>query len=153
TKQVLEKCDYLIDFHGGDLDENMRGYSYWADTGQERLDTISRGMVLAFGLDHIIIQHNRTPAANGVVTVSRQAQNMGKPAIVVEAGHSGTTAAADLDVLVYGSLNVMRHLKMLPGSAPSVEKPVWIGSYSVVTSDRDGIFYPLAVPEAYVQKG
>src|SRR5215467_342277 len=48
TKQVLEKCDYLIDFHGGDLDENMRRYSYWADTGQERLDTISRGMVLAF---------------------------------------------------------------------------------------------------------
>jgi predicted deacylase len=35
TKQVLEKCDYLIDFHGGDLDENMRRYSYWPDTGND----------------------------------------------------------------------------------------------------------------------
>src|SRR5262249_3524008 len=65
TKQVLEKCDYLIDFHGGDLDENLRRYSYWADTGQDRLDSISRGMVLAFGLDHIIIQRNRIPPAPG----------------------------------------------------------------------------------------
>ena len=102
TRQVLDKSDYVMDFHGGDLDENLRRYAYWADTGQDRMDSVSRGMVLAFGLDHIIIQRNRTPAANGAVTVSRQAQNMGKPTIVVEAGHAGTTAAEDVDVLVQG---------------------------------------------------
>ena len=153
TKQVLEKSDYTIDFHGGDLDENLRRYSYWADTGQSKLDSVSRGMVLAFGLDHIIIQRNRTPAANGAVTVSRQAQNMGKPTIVVEAGHAGTTLAEDVDVLVEGSLNVMRHLHMLPGTAPPVEHPVWIGNPAVVASDRDGFFHPLVTPEGYVRKG
>jgi len=153
TRQVLERSDYVMDFHGGDLDENLRRYSYWADTGQERMDAVARGMVLAFGLDHIIIQRNRTPAANGAVTVSRQAQNMGKPTIVVEAGHSGTTAAEDVDVLVQGSINVMRHLHMLPGSAPPVEHPIWIANAAVVGSDRDGFFHPLVLPEAYVQKG
>jgi len=154
TKQVLEKCDYLIDFHGGDLDENLRRYSYWADTGQERLDSVSRGMVLAFGLDHIIIQHNRNPPApGGAVTISRHAQALGKPTIVVEAGHSGTTETEDLDSLVRGSMNVMRHLKMLSGAVAPVEQAVWIGNYSVVASDRDGVFYPLVVPEAYVRKG
>src|ERR1700730_12796200 len=39
AKQVVEKCDYLIDFHGGDLDENLCRYSYWAQTGKENLDT------------------------------------------------------------------------------------------------------------------
>src|SRR5215472_3924260 len=29
TKQVVERCDYLVDYHGGDLDENLRPYSYW----------------------------------------------------------------------------------------------------------------------------
>src|SRR5690349_20154049 len=48
-KQVVEKCDYLIDLHGGDLDENLRRYSYWAKTGKEPLDSTSRAMVLAFG--------------------------------------------------------------------------------------------------------
>src|SRR6202048_2901617 len=32
-KQVVAQCDYLIDLHGGDLDENMRRYSYWPQTG------------------------------------------------------------------------------------------------------------------------
>ena len=153
TRQVLEKSDYVMDFHGGDLDENLRRYAYWADTGQDRMDSVSRGMVLAFGLDHLIIQRNRTPAANGAVTVSRQAQNMGKPTIVVEAGHSGTTAAEDVDVLVQGILNVMRHLHMLPGTAPPVEHPIWLGNVAVVGGDRDGFFHPLVTPEAYVQKG
>ena len=155
TKQVLEKCDYLIDFHGGDLDENMRRYSYWPDTGNDHLDQTTRGMVLAFGFDHIIIQHNRPtdPRTAGVTTVTRQAQNLGKPAIAVEAGHAGTTHAEDVDVLVEGSRQVMRHLKMLPGVAAPVEHPLWIGRYAVVTSDREGVFYPLVVPEAYVKQG
>ena len=51
TMQVVEKSDYLIDLHGGDLDESLRPYSYWAPTGNAQQDTVSRAMVLAFGLD------------------------------------------------------------------------------------------------------
>jgi hypothetical protein len=110
TKNVIERCDYLIDYHGGDLDENLRKYSYWADTGNARLDGITRGMVLAFGLDHIIIQKPGAPVAGGPITITRYAQSIGKPAIAVEAGHSGTTQTEDLDALVKGTENVMRHL-------------------------------------------
>src|SRR6266852_6954648 len=42
AKQVIEKCDYLIDYHGGDLDENLRRYSYWAQTGKDSIDATSR---------------------------------------------------------------------------------------------------------------
>jgi uncharacterized protein len=155
TKQVLEKCDYLIDFHGGDLDENLRKYSYWADTGNAKLDAVSRNMVLAFGLDHIIIQRNRPtdPRPAGVTTVTRHAQSLGKPSITVEAGHAGTTGAEDVDALMHGSINVMRHLKMLDGDVIPIAHPLWIGRSSALTSDREGIFYPLAVPEAYVSQG
>src|SRR5258708_36742869 len=106
TKQVLEKCDYLIDFHGGDLDENLRKYSYWTDTGNAKLDATSRAMVLAFGLDHIIIQRNRPsdPRPPCVTTVTRHARNLGNPCITVEAGHSGTTDAEDVDALVLGTM-------------------------------------------------
>ena len=154
AKQVVEKSDYLLDFHGGDLDENLRRYAYWADTGNARLDTTTRGMVLAFGLDHIIIQRWRPsdppPAA---ITLTRYASSIGKPAIAAEAGHAGTVEAEDVDVLVRGSLNVMRHLKMLPGSAPPVEHPLWFGPAAVLASETEGIFYPLVGPEAYVSKG
>ena len=151
-KQVVEKCDYLIDLHGGDLDENLRRYSYWAKTGKESLDTTSRGMVLAFGLDHIIIQDNTSPA-RGTVSLSRFAVDMGKPSVIAEAGHAGTTNPEDVDVLVQGSFSVMRHLKMLPGQAAPVEHPLWIGRLSLVSSEREGVFHPLARPEAYVRQG
>jgi predicted deacylase len=153
AREVIAKCDYLIDLHGGDLDENLRRYAYWPQTGKDQLDSASRGMVLAFGLDHIIIQRNQAPAVPGATSISRFAEDQGKPTIIAEAGHAGTTDAADVDALVRGCKNVMRHLKMLAGMAPPVEHPVWIGQLATVKSDFDGIFYPLVVPEAYVQQG
>src|SRR5437660_1617453 len=59
TRQVVERSDYLIDYHGGDLDENLRPYSYWPKSGNEKHDAVTRDMVLAFGLDHIIIWSDR----------------------------------------------------------------------------------------------
>lgn len=154
AKQIVEKSDYLLDFHGGDLDENLRRYAYWADTGNTKLDNITRGMVLSFGLDHIIIQRWRaTDPPPAAITLTRYASSIGKPAVAAEAGHSGTVLAEDVDVLISGSLNVMRHLKMLPGTTAPVEHPLWIGNAAALTSEADGIFYPLVGPEAYVSKG
>src|SRR6266446_7717185 len=48
TREVVDKCDYLIDYHGGDLDENLRPYGYWSPTGQAKQDELSHQMVLAF---------------------------------------------------------------------------------------------------------
>jgi|SRR5579872_5173763 len=155
-KEVVDKCDYLIDLHGGDLDENLRQYTYWANTGNQRLDTVSKGMVLAFGFDHIVIQGARANAQRppgATSALSRFAEDKGKVAITAEAGHAGTANAEDVDALIRGCTNVMRYLKMLPGTVTPVEHPLWIARYSVVTSEHDGIFYPLTVPEAYVQKG
>jgi len=152
AKQVVDQCDYLIDLHGGDLDENLRRYSYWPKTGNDQLDATAHGMVLAFGLDHIIIQRSG-PATPGATSVSRYATDKGKPTVIAEAGHAGTVDAADVEALAHGCANVMRHLKMLPGTAKPVEHPLWIGQYTVIHSEHDGIFYPLVGPEAYVQQG
>ncbi len=153
TKEVVEKCDYLIDLHGGDLDESLRPYSYWSKTGNERLDSASRGMVLAFGLDHIIFVTDRPKDPNASRYLDSTASTRGKPAIAVEAGYSGTTDADDVQALVDGCYNVMRYLKMLPGKASAVEHPVWIGKISSVTSESTGIFYPSVERGTYVAEG
>ncbi len=64
-RQVVQPSDYLIDLHGGDLDENLRRYTYWMQTGIAELDATSRGMVMAFGLDHIVIQKKEGKAVPG----------------------------------------------------------------------------------------
>jgi predicted deacylase len=153
TKEVVERCDHLIDLHGGDLDESLRPYSYWTKTGQDEQDRISKEMVLAFGLDHIIISADRPkdPAASRYL--ENTATTRGKPSITAEAGHAGTVEPEDVDALVRGCLGVMRYLKMLPGPAEPVANPVWIETIANVASDEAGIFYPLVKRGTYVAAG
>lgn len=153
TREVVERCDYLIDLHGGDLDENLRPYSYWARTGNERQDAISRAMVLAFGLDHIIIATDRSKDPNNSRYLETTASVRGKPAITVEAGRAGRVESGDVDALVNGCLNVMRQLKILPGTATPVEHPVWIEKVITVSSDHSGVFYPMVDRGTYVDAG
>jgi predicted deacylase len=153
TKQVVERCDYLVDYHGGDLDENLRPYSYWPKSGDAKHDAITRDMVLAFGLDHVIVWSDRPkdPAASRYL--DNTANTRGKPAIAVEAGYSGTVQPEDVASLANGTLNLMRYLKMLPGAPAMVEHPVWLGKVDTVASDQAGIFYPLVQRGTYVEAG
>lgn len=153
TKQIVEPADHVIDLHGGDLDESLRPYSYWTRTGNEKQDAISREMLLAFGLDTIIISADRPrdPAASRYL--ENTASTRGKPSITAEAGHAGTVESEDVDALVNGSLSVMRYLKMLAGAPTLVESPVWIERVATIASDVNGIFMPAVKRGMYVQKG
>ncbi len=153
TREVVEKCNHLIDLHGGDIDESLRPYSYWTKTGSEKQDAVSREMALAFGLDHIIISTDRPkdPAASRYL--ENTATTRGKPSITVEAGHAGTVEPGDVEALASGCLSVMRYLKMLPGLPNRIEHPVWINKVETIASDKNGIFYPLVRRGTYVAEG
>jgi predicted deacylase len=153
TQQVVERSDYLIDYHGGDLDENLRAYSYWPKTANAKQDAITRDMVLAFGLGHIIVTEDRPKDPNASRYLDNTANTRGKPAIAVEAGYSGTVEPQDVQSLVDGTLSVMRYLKMIPGPATVVEHPVWIGKVDTVSSDQTGFFYPAVAPGTHVEQG
>jgi len=153
TKQIVDRCDYLIDYHGGDLDESLRPYAYWGPTGHELQDHISKEMVLAFGLDHIIIWSERPTDPNATRYLDNTATVRGKPSIVVEAGHAGTVETDDVNLLVNGTLSTMRALRMLPGEAHIIENPVWIEKLSDVLAEGPGIWYPLVKRGTYVSAG
>jgi predicted deacylase len=153
TREVVDKSDYLIDFHGGDLDESLRPYSYWVISGNKKQDAISKEMVLAFGLDHIIISDDRPKDRNASRYLDNTASLRGKPTITVEAGYAGTVDTDDVAALVQGTRSVMRQLKMLPGSPHPIDHPVWIKSLGEVTSPVDGIFYPLVKRDTFVEAG
>jgi uncharacterized protein len=153
TKEVVDKCDHLIDLHGGDLDESLRPYSYWTVTGNQQQDERSRDLVLAFGLDHIIIAADRPKDPNASRFLENTASTRGKPSFAAEAGHAGTVETDDVAALVNGSINVMRALKMLPGPVKPVEHPVWIEKTVTMAAEGGGIFYPSVKRGTYVDKG
>lgn len=81
TREVVDKCDHLIDLHGGDLDEDLRPYSYWTKTGNAAQDAISKEMVLAFGLDHVIVSTDRPKDPQASRYLENTATVRGKPSI------------------------------------------------------------------------
>jgi len=50
-------------------------------------------------------------------------------------------------------LSVMRYLKMLPGQATMIERPVWFEKVVTLASEQTGIFYPVIKRGTYVEAG
>src|SRR5437016_4497594 len=110
-------------------------------------------MVLATGLDTIIISADRPKDPPASRYLENTASLRGKASITAEAGHAGTVEPDDVKALVDGSLSVMRYLKMMEGPPLTVESPVWNERVAGITSDLSGIFYPAVKRGTYVQKG
>jgi len=153
TRDVVDKCDHLIDLHGGDLDENLRPYSYWTVTGNQKQDDLSKAMVLAFGLDHIIVSRDRPKDPNASRFLENTATTRGKASFTAEAGRSGPVAANDVAVLVRGVQGVMAQLKMTKQAVKPVANPVWVEPLITIAAERDGVFRPAVDRDAHVAKG
>src|SRR5260370_1377823 len=153
TKEIVDRCDYLIDYHGGDLDESLRPYAYWGPTGREAQDRTSKEMVLAFGLDHIIIWRERPTDPAATRYLDNTASFRAKASLVAASGHAGTVASHDVALPVNRPLSSIRALKMLPGTPHYIEHPVWLEKIADIVSDGPGIWYPLVKRGSYVQEG
>lgn len=154
TKEVIERTDYLIDLHCGDGNESLRPYSYWdIRAANPEVREKARQLVLAFGLDHIVLDRERPQDPAASVYVSTTATTRNKPGITVEAGGLGGTDHESVALLENGIENVMRLLKMIDGEPRPVEHPLFIDPSQVITTPVTGIFYPVVAKGHTVAKG
>ena len=148
TTEVIAKADYLVDLHAGDGNEALRPYAYMPVTGDARLDAATRGMALAFGLDHIVIDAARVPAGQATQFVDQTALARAVPAITTETGQLGQNDERSIALAAHGVRNLMRHLGMLEGKAHANPGVVWLRDYEVIRSPANGIFR-VAVRDGY----
>lgn len=147
TRDVIAQATHVIDLHCGDGNESLRPYSYWITSGPAGVADAGRGLALAFGLDHILIDNGRPTDAANSVYLSNTAITRGKPALTVESGALAQTDDPSIAALEQGVLGVLRHLKMRATGPDPVAKPVWIGQNEVLRAKATGLFVPA------VQKG
>lgn len=140
TKQVIERADYLIDLHAGDGNEALRPYVYMPVVGKPALDAASRGLALAFGLDHIVYDDAPLLPPEASLYTDQTALSRGIPAITTETGQLGLNSREWVDLAVNGIHNVLRHLQMVAGAEKSNTNVVWLTGYEVVPSPAQGIF-------------
>lgn len=140
TTEVIDRADYVVDLHGGDGNEALRPYSYWMLSGDPALDARSRELVVAFGLDHIVIDRDRPHDPAGSVYTSNTALTRGKPGITTETGQLGSNDLRWVEMAERGMWNVLRHLKMVDGEVERPGPVVWLSEYEVLRSPVTGIF-------------
>jgi hypothetical protein len=153
TREVIDRSDYVVDLHCGDGNEWLRPYSYWVTTGRKDVAEKSREMALAFGLEHIVVDSERTTDPQNSMYTSNTAILRGKPAITTETGGLGRVDDDGADLAEAGVFNLLRHLKMLPGEPKRVTKPVWITKIEVLRSPAAGTFYVRVKPSQQVAEG
>lgn len=153
TTQVIEQADFVVDMHSGDGNEALRPYIYMPKTGDAKMDAAIRGMALAFGIDHIVIDQSRVTSPDASVFTDMTALSRGIPAMTTEIGGMGSTDPLWVDMNVRGATNLLRHLKMLPGDAAVTDAVVWLSDYKVVTSPETGVFVPRVKDGYLVAKG
>jgi len=150
--QIVKPADVVVDLHGGDLDEDLRPYSYWTRTGNAAQDEAAKALVLAFGLDHVILRD--IDASNPASTRSLGGYSLaqGKTTLIAEAGRSGLVLDADVDALVNGCLNVLGALKMTTRAVKPVAQPVFVTGGSRVAADGPGMFYATSKRDTIVKE-
>ncbi len=151
--QIVKQADVVVDLHGGDLDEDLRPYSYWTRGGQRNQDSASRALALAFGLDHVIVRDVDLNDPASRRSLGGYAMSQGKIVLVAEAGRSGTVMAEDVGMLVEGMLNVMGALRMIERQPRPVYRPVWLDAGVRVAADSAGMFFQTVSRGAYVAEG
>jgi predicted deacylase len=142
TREVIDKATHLADLHCGDGNESLRPYSYWQVSGNTAVDEASKQMVLAFGLDHVVIDRERpTDRAKSLYT-SNTAVLRGKPALTAESGGMGLTDEASIAAQEAGAASLVAHLGIADLPSVRVRQAVWFDRSEVLRSTATGLWYP-----------
>ena len=162
-KEFLPKADYVVDCHGGDLDELFCPITMCTETDDEKVSEKSKELANAFGLDRFFYDDATsrvdTSAGPSLTTFEGSwvtaANKAGVPAICAEAGCDGRFEERDIAVHVRGLKNIMKHLGMIPGTVERESdfgQTKYFRSIITIMVQSTGIFNPLVAPGEEVSK-
>jgi len=153
TTEVIEKAGYVLDLHCGDGNESLRPYVYQTVTRDAKMNEAIARLVLAFGIDHVVVDRGRPTDPARSIYCSNTAITRGKPAMTVESGLLGRSDPHSIETIVKGIFGVLRELRMLDGGPAPLAHPVYLDPVEVIVSPQTGILYPQVEHNQMVSKG
>lgn len=147
TNQIIAKCDFMIDTHGGDLHEHLPPYVYYPGIGDENTVKQSREAASVVNAAYMVkslytenAYHSCTP--------------FGIPSMLIEMGGRGLWSKEEVEAYKFNIKNVLRYLKVLEGEVIMPEKPAHeITRAAYIDAQKSGCWYPHVKLEEKVKKG
>lgn len=138
-REVIGAAEYHIDFHAGDLGEELYPFAGYSLTGRGDLDAKGEAMARAFTPLLISLSPPDSTIPPFAGSLNHAATRNGVVSILAEAGGNGTLDDADVRVHVDGARNVMRYLGMIDGPLASQGKRLAARDRVVVRAKRAGL--------------
>jgi uncharacterized protein len=137
-REVIARAQYHIDFHAGDLGEQLMPFAGYSLTGRREIDAQGEALARAFTprLISLATEDNTLPPFAGSLNFA--ATRMGVVSILAEAGGNGTLEERDVQIHLKGAENVMRSLGMIDGQ-PQDGPHITARSRTVVRATRSGL--------------
>lgn len=146
TRDFHQVCDYNIDLHAGNYDEDLTPFVYYPAAGGEKVEETSRQMALACGVKYI----TRSTATTGLYN---SAAIQGLPSILIERGGNGLWSQQEAEADRQDVYAVLRLLGFLEGENPTKEDPVLVPSVQYYGSEATGCWYPCWKTGDRISKG
>jgi predicted deacylase len=143
-ENVISRADAVLDFHGGDLLEELLSHTEYYKTGDKKLDEKSELLARTFGLD--VISESIATSRTGKLALNI-------PQIVAEVGGCGKLEETCVSVGLTGILNIMKKMSMIEGEPVVPHKQTYWYSKELVYTEKGGLFYPKVKVGDYVSKG
>jgi uncharacterized protein len=145
-RNVMSQATHYVDLHGGDLIEALVPFTIFFRTGDKRVDDASLEMAKVFGIHFLVC--SETPGSTFCA-----ASRAGIPSILTEAGGQGIWTAEDVRCHTNGLNRLMRHLKMIPGTAPESVPCTLLERFLWLRSEHEGFWYPAVAVNDRVKAG
>lgn len=158
SSNIITRCDYFLDMHGGDAPEDLMPYvGYYQHDRFPEISEVGKEMAQHTGFEHVVIFKTTVKdymqEGNPSTYCSAQAFKKGIPSIDFECGKLGQSEDALVHKIVSGVKGLLHYLKMIEGKSVAREDVKFIEERSYLSSEHSGFFYPLATSGTYVLKG
>jgi predicted deacylase len=151
--QLARTSDYVIDLHGGDLEEELVDYSQVNLTRNATVDEKAEALALSLNMPFYV----RRPAPpelpkrdNGLHPI---AASHGIVAVLAEAGSHGVLDENEVRVMFGALHNALRHVGALPGAPDPAIAPMVLRRFTGITAPTEGFWYPSVRKGDVVRKG
>jgi len=153
--EVVLKANYVIHLHGGDANEALVPFTYFAITGNSKIDEASEAMARSFPVEYVYpmseqnISHSIRDAPKGTTyttsvqgTIYREASIRGIPATMSEIGREGKIEEELVNKQYTGIINVMKYLRIISGNPEINRSAKKLKNAILVSAKKGGLFQP-----------
>jgi predicted deacylase len=150
---LVSKADFVLDVHGGDLEEELVEYAQINLTGDEDVDTSAEALARALDMPMFLRSPvpEMRPLRGGLF---QMASLHGRPGVLVEAGSHGQLDESVVAVQFKALRNALHHLRMLAGERLVANpKPIELHRFLGVEAPVEGVWYPAVEKGEIIRKG